>query len=363
MGVRHTTWRNRIACAAAACIALSGCTMQPPGGADTAAGDAPAPSTGKPVIGVAAIDLTSPFFVGMRKAADVAAEDYGVATTWQSAEGSVENQISTIQNFINQGVAAILVDPLDKNALGTVIKRAEAAGIPVVSMGNKIDAEGAYNTLYRDADNMATVARASATALGGEGEIALLVGARGNYVSDTREKAFRTTLREEYPDIDLVSVQPTAFDSRKASNTTVTWMTTDPDLDLVACISDPLCLSAKTTASSLGRADLRVAGHDGDADMHGLLADGSMVVDVLTGAGRVGYWNLAVGARLADGADLPRELYLPSYVVSTDRTAEELRGKGLDLDYATPEEAAAIAEDYGDEFGPGLDDADMTVRP
>lgn len=362
MGLRHPAWRIRIVCAAVACAALTGCSTEPPGGSAPESADAVSTSE-KPVIGVAAIDLTSPFFVGMRKAADVAAEDYGVTTTWQSAEGSVENQISTIQNFVNQGVAAILVDPLDKNALTTVIGRAEAAGIPVVSMGNKIEADGAHSTLYRDAENMATVARASATALGGEGEVALLVGARGNYVSDIREKAFRTTLAEEFPDIDLVSVQPTAFDSRKASNTTVTWMTTHPDLDLVACISDPLCLSAKTTASSLGDPDLLVSGHDGDADMHGLLEDGSMVVDVLTGAGRVGYWNLAVGARLADGAELPRELYMPSYVVTTDATAEDLRADGLDLDYVTPGEATAIAENYGEEFGPDRADADMTVRP
>src|SRR5690606_39408625 len=69
----------------------------------------------------------------------------------------------------------------------------------------------------------------------------------------------------------------------------------DLELDAVACISDPLCLAAKSTASSLGRPDLLVAGYDGEADMHPLLRDGSMVVDVLTGAGRVGYWNVAIG--------------------------------------------------------------------
>src|SRR5690606_3994395 len=167
-------------------ITASACSMTPPIGAVRAAPDEGG-APGVPVIGVSAIDLTSPFFVGMRNAGEEAAADYGVTTVWQSAEGSVERQISTIQNFVNQRVDAILIDPLDKNALPPVIARATRAGIPVVTMGNKIEAEGNHSTLYRDAENMAMVARAAGAYLGGSGKVALLVGARGNYVSDTRE--------------------------------------------------------------------------------------------------------------------------------------------------------------------------------
>jgi len=87
------------------------------------------------VLGVAAIDLQNSFYVRMKEAGDVAAKDYGVKSTWQSAEGSLEKEVAIIENFINQGVSAILVDPLDKNALVPVIKKAIDAGIPVITMG------------------------------------------------------------------------------------------------------------------------------------------------------------------------------------------------------------------------------------
>ena len=358
-------WRGLFALLLAVGIAGSACSMTPPGGAarpGDAGGTQPAGGTqGVPVIGVSAIDLTSSFFVGMRNAGDEAAADYGVTTVWQSAEGSVERQVSTIQNFVNQRVSAILIDPLDKNALQPAIARATRAGIPVVTMGNKIEADGNHSTLYRDAENMAMVARATGAYLGGSGEVALLVGARGNYVSDTREQAFESTLRQEYPGVRLVSVQPTAFDARKASNTTVTWMTTYPDLDVIACISDPLCLSAKATASSLSRPDLTVAGHDGEQDLQPLLENGSMIIDVLTGPERVGYWNVAVGARLAKGADLPRDLYMPSYFITTEATAALLEQRGLTFPYVTPERAAELSGAYRSEFGPSLPDSGMTT--
>src|SRR5690606_30354592 len=75
------------------------------------------------VLGLAAIDLQNSFFVRMKEAGDVATSDYGVKATWQSAEGSLEKQVGIIENFINQGVSAILIDPLDKNAVVPVIKK------------------------------------------------------------------------------------------------------------------------------------------------------------------------------------------------------------------------------------------------
>lgn len=360
-GTRPRGMRRHALAAGLLAVGLTACSMTPPGGADDADSHRPAGGGGKPVIGVSAIDLTSPFFVGMREAGEKASDDYGVTTTWQSAEGSVERQVSTVQNFVNQRVDAILIDPLDKNALRPAIGRATAAGIPVVTMGNKVRADGNHSTLYRDADNMAMVARATGAELGGKGQVALLVGARGNYVSDLREKAFREALAKHYPGIDLVSVQPTAFDARRASNTTVTWMTTYPDLDLVVCISDPLCLAAKSTATSLKRPDLKIAGHDGEQDMRPLLQDGSMVMDVLTGAGRVGYWNVAVGARLAKGEDLPRDLYLRSYFVTTDDTATRLADRGVTFPHVSPARAAGLSEAYEREFGPDEPASAMTV--
>ncbi|MHA6626633.1 sugar ABC transporter substrate-binding protein [Pseudonocardia sichuanensis] len=361
-GTPRPGWRALLALVLAVGIAVSGCSMTPPGRTIDAGTAAPAGGqSGLPVVGVSAIDLTSSFFVGMRNAGEEAAADYGVTTVWQSAEGSVERQVSTIQNFVNQRVSAILIDPLDKNALQPAIARATQAGIPVVTMGNKIEADGNHSTLYHDAENMAMVARATGAYLGGRGEVALLVGSRGNYVSDTREQAFVSTLQREYPGVRLVSVQPTAFDARKASNTTVTWMTTYPDLDLIACISGPLCLSAKATASSLSRPDLKVAGHDGEQDLQPLLDNGSMIIDVLTGPERVGYWNVAVGARLAKGAELPRDLYMPSYFITTDATAAQLEQRGLTFPYVTPERAAERSRAYESEFGPSLPDSEMTT--
>ncbi|RVA19106.1 LacI family transcriptional regulator, partial [Mesorhizobium sp. M7A.F.Ca.CA.002.05.1.1] len=295
------------------------------------------------VLGLAAIDLQNSFFVRMKEAGDVAAADYGVKSTWQSAEGSLEKQVSIIENFINQGVSAILIDPIDKNAVIPVIQKATAAGIPVITMGNKVEAGSNYSTLYPDYDNMSMVARALGKSLGGKGEVALLVGSRGNFVSDTREKGFVETLKKEFPDIKVVGIEPTGWDAAKATNAAQTWLTTYPDLKAIGCISDSLCLAADSVASSMGT-QLLYGGYDGDAEMKPLIDDGKMVMDVLTGAYRVGYWNIAVAARLANGEKLPQDLYMPTYFVTSDATAAKLKADGLTFEYINTDKEAVEAK-------------------
>ncbi|ADV11752.1 LacI family transcriptional regulator [Mesorhizobium sp. M7A.F.Ca.CA.001.09.2.1] len=312
------------------------------------------------VLGLAAIDLQNSFFVRMKEAGDVAAADYGVKSTWQSAEGSLEKQVSIIENFINQGVSAILIDPIDKNAVIPVIQKATAAGIPVITMGNKVEAGSNYSTLYPDYDNMSMVARALGKSLGGKGEVALLVGSRGNFVSDTREKGFVETLKKEFPDIKVVGIEPTGWDAAKATNAAQTWLTTYPDLKAIGCISDSLCLAADSVASSMGT-QLLYGGYDGDAEMKPLIDDGKMVMDVLTGAYRVGYWNIAVAARLANGEKLPQDLYMPTYFVTSDATAAKLKADGLTFEYINTDKEAVEAKNYTEQLGPKVPATAMTL--
>ena len=312
------------------------------------------------VLGLAAIDLQNSFYVRMKEAGDVAASDYGVKSTWQSAEGSLEKQVGIIENFINRGVSAILIDPIDKNAVIPVIKKATDAGIPVITMGNKVEAGENYSTLYPDYENMGMVARAIGTSLGGKGEIGLLVGSRGNFVSDTREKGFVDAMAKEFPDIKIVGIEPTGWDATKATNAAQTWLTTYPDLKGIACISDSLCLAADSVASAMG-SDLIYGGYDGDAEMKDMIDSGKMVMDVLTGAYRVGYWNVAVAARLAKGEDLPKDLYMPTYFVTSDETAAKLKEAGLDVDALNTEEEAVEAKNYTEQLGPQQPASAMTV--
>lgn len=323
--------------------------------------DGKAEKSGK-TLGIVAIDLTNPFFIQMKEAGEQAAKDYGVETIWQSADGSVEKQISLIENFIQQEVDAILIDPADKNAIIPVIKKAEEAGITIITMGNKVEGEWNYNTLYPDYDNMAMLARVFGTALDGKGQIAYLSLSKGNYVSDEREAGFIETMKKEFPDIEIVGNQPTEFDTAEAQKITETWLNNYPDLDGIAFAHDPLGIAAMSAAETMGKKDLIFGGYDGELEMATFINDGRMLLDSMTGSYRIGYWNIAVAARIVNGADFPKDLAMPTHYITSDETAKMLADKGLEFDYITPEEAESVFLDYSNEFGPEVDDEMMSEK-
>src|SRR5665647_872467 len=102
----------------------------------------------KKVMGIILIDLTNQFFVDMVEGGDQAAADYGVDVIWKSCDGNIDKQISLMENFIEQGVDCILVNPVDSASLEGVIKQASEAGIPTVTMAGQVDVETNYTTVY-----------------------------------------------------------------------------------------------------------------------------------------------------------------------------------------------------------------------
>ena len=71
-----------------------------------------------------------------------AAQELGADVNVQNANGDLEEQISQIEYFIQQGVDAIVVVAIDSNGLSDAVAGAHRAGIPVV----------AYDRLICDAD-------------------------------------------------------------------------------------------------------------------------------------------------------------------------------------------------------------------
>jgi ribose transport system substrate-binding protein len=310
-------------------------------------------------LGVSMIDLSNPFFVSMRKAGLKAADDYGVEASFQSADGSLEKQIGIVENFIVQKVDAILINAVDDKGIEPAIKKAKAAGIPVIMMANDLDDPYPYETLYPDYDNMAMQARVLATSLGGKGDVALLIGSRGNSVSDSREAGFKDTIKKDFPGINIVTTQQTNWDAAKGADVAQTVLNQYPDVNGISCVTDPPCLAAMTTGKAAGKTDIKWASYDGDFSMHPAIEDGSLKLDVLTGAERVGYWNIALAARILNGSKFPKTVYLPTFFVTSDETADELTSNGLELDYITPEQAKVEATNYNAQMGPEAPDKDL----
>ncbi|AYO29207.1 sugar ABC transporter substrate-binding protein [Biomaibacter acetigenes] len=308
----------------------------------------------KPKLGAVMIDLNHPFYAAMMEAGNKAAEDFGAEVIWKSAEGSLEKEISLIENFIEQKVDVILIDPIDATGVIPAIEKAHEAGIEVITMGNFVDTPYNVNTLYNDFEDTKTLGQMMGNYLGKKGNVVVLVGSPGNYVSDMRQKGFLQGIGE-FRDIKVLSVQPSDWDPAKGMKVMENWLTSYSDIDGFFCVSDAVTFAAIEAIKAAGRQkDIAVFSYDGEIQASEKIKNGEIVADLLTGAKRVGYWNIKVATQLAKGEKMENKVYLPTHFVMQEETAKKMKEAGIleGKSVVTPNEAIRLFDAYQEELGP-----------
>lgn len=303
-------------------------------------------------LGVAALDLTSDFFVSMIEGGDEAAAEEGVEVLWKSADSNLDKQIALIENFIQQGVDCILIDPYDSTGLIPVCEQAAAAGIPVISMGNLIDSEAVTCTLYNDYQDTYTVGKIMAEMLEGKGEVAVLYGAAGNFVSDERQRGFEEAIAE-YPDMKCTSL-PVGWDTSTTLKTTQDLLASNPNIVGIHSFYDGVTTAVYRAVDQAGKTDdIIITSYDGSKEGSQAVIEDKYLCTVLTGAKRVGYWNVKMAVKLANGEELEHKNYLKSHLIMKDDLKEKVEGWGIGYDgmsIITPETGITMFDDMSQGF-------------
>lgn len=305
----------------------------------------------KKTVAFVCIDMQGAFWVDMMRGGEQAAEDYGIDIVFKSAEGSLEKQISLIENLAVQGVDCILVDPIDKQGIIPAIEKAGEAGIPVITAGNEIETDYNICTIYNDAYDIGCITDIMCKQIGEKGKIACIVGAPGSAVSDARQKGFEEAIAK-YPDIEPF-VLPAKWDATIAQQMVTDILVAEPDLNGVIC-ADAVGFQIVQAAQTAGKDDLMVTNFAGMVDNIPGVKDGTYLLDLLMGGARIGYWNVATAAHLANGEEIPQKIYLPTSVILTQEMQDKVKEWGLadKMSMCTPDEAMTILEGFSQEFGP-----------
>ena len=295
------------------------------------------------------VDMQGAFWVKMMEGAEIAAQDYGVNLQFKSGEGTLEKQISIIENVVLQEVDAIIVDPLDREGIKPALQAAGEAGIPIVTCGNEVDTEWNHCTIYNDVYDVGCITDIVCTLIGEEGKVACVVGAPGSAVSDARQKGFEDTVAK-YPNVEAF-VLPANWDATVAQQLVTDLLAAEPDMDAIIC-ADSVAYQVAEAADAAGRSDLLITAFTSMDENLPYVEDGSYFLDLLMGPQRIGYWNVAVAVQLARGAELDQKLYLHTAIIANEENAERIRSLGFDYEVITVDEARTILSDFKSEFGP-----------
>ncbi|MDT8300634.1 MAG: substrate-binding domain-containing protein [Sedimentisphaerales bacterium] len=121
-------------------------------------------------------------------------------------EDDRESQIRVMEDFVTRGVSGIVLAPLDDTALRVPVKNAVNYGIPVVIIDSGLKSED--YTSFVATDNYIGGRKGGqrlAEILGGKGKVIMLRYQEGSASTMKREQGFLDMLKEEYPEIEVVS--------------------------------------------------------------------------------------------------------------------------------------------------------------
>lgn len=317
--MRNTTLLPLIAAAA---VLLGGCTMGKPG---PAAGKAPS-TAGSAIAGIGF--QNDQFFklveLGMK---DQAAKS-GVTFLAGNSGGSLDREISLVDTYIAQKVAAIVVAPYKPQASVPALQRAHQAGIKIVTYDSSIDAPFPAANIRSDQVSLGRTTGVEAVRyirerMGGKANVAIV-----SYLSllpdpaSERNRGFEDEVRK-LPGVQIVARQD-AWMAEKAVTVVEAILTAHPEVNVIWAANEGGTVGAVTAVRNAGKGgSIAVFGTDISEQMCGFLLAGDNILQAVTGQRPVdiGAQALQAAIKATRGEPVEKQVRLPGQLYARREAA------------------------------------------
>jgi rhamnose transport system substrate-binding protein/rhamnose transport system permease protein len=245
-----------------------------------------------------------PYFISCRAGAEEAAKEAGVDLIWDGPTGlDASKQNEVVEGWITRGVDAIAVAVENAPGISTVLRKAKARGIKVITWD--ADAEpDARDYFINQATPQGigyTLTDEAARLLNGKGEFAIVTGALSAANQNQWIDNIKKRLAEKWPDLKLATIRPSDDDRDKAFTETQTIMKVFPNVKLVMAISAPAVPGAGEAVMQANRRDVNVIGLSLPNLCKRYVHDGWVQAVVLWNTKNLGYLTVHTAALLAEG--------------------------------------------------------------
>lgn len=291
---------------AAAMTAGCGGGSAPPSEADAAARP-------RAVVGVSLLTRTHPFYQELEAGLREAADQRGFELLVQAGEFDVARQKDQVQEFLVRKVDAIVVSPCDSKSIGTTIRAANAAAIPVFTADIAVLADDVRVECHVASDNVAggrLAAEALAQALGGQGKVAIIDHPEVESVIQ-RVAGFEEELAR-HEGMEIVAKLPGRGVKDAAFKTAEDILLAHPDLDGIFGINDDTALGALAAVEKAGRSGrVTIVGFDAVPEARAAIAEGRLHADVIQQPRLIGRKTVEAIADHLAGRQVPPAVLIP----------------------------------------------------
>jgi inositol transport system substrate-binding protein len=235
-----------------------------------ALGAIPAQAAQKIKIGVAMALFDDVYVTNLRAAMTNWAKTHpDVELTVVDAANDSAKQTGQIENFLAQGMDAVVILPVDTAATGPMTKSIVKAGKPLVYVNRKpanLPKGVVYcgsNSIESGIMNMEELGKA----MGGKGNLAILMGELDNEAAIQRTEGIKKVVKEKFPDIKVVREQTGNWKRDQGKTIMENWLASGQEINGVASNNDEMALGALQAIKAAGKlGKIPVGGTDGTHD-------------------------------------------------------------------------------------------------
>ncbi len=261
---------------------------------------------GRTEIGVSLLTQSHPFYQSIKGALEKEASTQGVSLSLAIADQDLNRQLSAIEDFINKGVDLIILTPVDSDGVKGGILKAEAAGIPVITID--IRANDIEVATHIATDNYAggrLAGEAMAQYLDYTGKVALITYPEIQSVRD-RIDGFKDQI-SLYDGLEVVIELP-GRTREEAKSTSEDMMTVYPDIDGIFGFGDDMAIAA-TIAVQERSSKAIVIGFDGMQEGRNMVdKDNAFKAVVMQSPEEIGRTAIKRAVQLLEGTEIPRNI-------------------------------------------------------
>src|SRR5450756_584329 len=258
----------------------------------------------RPVVAMMPKSKGDPYFISCRAGAEEAAKEAGVDLIWDGPTGlDAAKQNEVVEGWITRGVDAIAVSVENSAGISTVLRKARARGIKVVTWDADAapDARDYFINQATPEGIGFTLVDEGARLLGGKGEFAIITGPLSAANQNAWMEFMRHRVAEKYPEMKLAAMRPSDDDRDKAFAETQTILKVYPKVKLIVTISAPAVPGSAEAVQQAGRKDVFVIGLSLPNLCKRYVHDGVVQAVVLWNTKDLGYLTVYTAALLVEG--------------------------------------------------------------
>lgn len=275
------------------------------------------------VIGFASNSFSDKWQTYLNDAVKQKCLDLGIKVVFGDGKNDPATQLANVENFIVEGVDAVLIVMVDPSAPAPFIKACDDAGIPLIAINRKF--EGADVFVGSDDIKAGNIQMEFvAEALGGKGNIAILEGEIGQNSSIKRTEG-NTEYMKDYPDLKVVFQDSGKWDRAKGMEISENWLQSGETIHAIVANNDEMAIGAIRALTAIDKNDdVIVAGVDATPDALEYVKDGTLEVTVFQSPFGQGGTGVESALKLINGEEVPEYVDVPFEKVTIDNVDKYL---------------------------------------